>query len=398
MKKLGHILRACCFPFSMSFARVVCVLAFLLLTWPAHAQLPVDTLLTIGDDESAGAEYLFGMPSRLVRAPDGRLFVSDQQLQHIRVYDADGVFVRKLGQRGEGPGEFERPRVLLISKTGELLVRDDRHHRVTIFDAATFELIDTLPFGFFQQTPAELVAGDWGGNLQLLEAPGGTYVMLSIGSATHEDSEKGSEKLFTHLSRDLSAVVDQFGDYGLLPLSDNFIRRLAASTHPGHALRTSAGDIWYAPMAYTGDLLKFDFDGYSWLEPQHVKGMAISGDVVETVDPADADHQRHMTTMSTRGPTLAGRFLRNTAGLVEAPDGHVLHFAYHIGDDDRGDLTMERFTSSGVLVGVYAIAADLPALAVPVIEVHDIDEDGNLYTIDRTGDAPVIRVLSVEWP
>lgn len=370
----------------------------LVVSQAAYAQLTVDTLFTIGDDESAQAEYLFGTPDGLVRAPNGYLFVSDQQIQHIRVYDAGGGFVRKLGQRGEGPGEFERPRVLLVSESGELLVRDDRHHRVTMFDITTFELIDTLPFGFFQQTPAELVAGDWGGNLQLLEAPDATYVMLSIGSATHEEGEKGSEKLFTHVSRDLSAVIDQFGDYSLLPLSDGFIRRLAATTYPGHALRTSAGHIWYAPMAYTGDLLKFDFDGDIWLEPQGVKGMAISGDVVETVDPADADHQRHMTSMSTRGPTLAGRFLRSTAGLVEAPDGHVLHFAYHIGDDDRGDLTMERFTSDGLLVGVYSIAADLPALAVPAIEVHDIDEDGTLYTIDRTGDAPVIRVLSVEWP
>jgi len=373
------------------------LLLSLALSQTAHAQLAVDTLLTIGDDEAAEAEYLFGKPHGLVRAPNGHLFLSDQQLQHVRVYDAEGTFVRKLGQRGEGPGEFERPRVLLVSENGELLVRDDRHHRVTVFDTTTFELIDMLPFGYFQQTPAELRAGDWGGNLQLLEAPDATHVMLSIGSATHEDSEKGSEKLFTHLSRDLSAVVDQFGDYGLLPLSDDFIRRLAATTHPGHALRTSVGDIWYAPMAYPGGLLKFDLDGDSWLEPQHVKGMTISGDVVEMLDPEDADH-RHMTSISTRGPTLAGRFLRSTAGLVEAPDGHVLHFAYHIGDDDRGDLTMERFSSDGLLVGVYSVAGDLPALSVPAIEVHDIDEEGNLYTIDRTGDAPVIRVLSVEWP
>ena len=380
----------------MPIARFVCLSLAMLLIGPAQAQLPVDTLLTIGDDESAEAEYLFGTPDGLVRGPNGYLFVSDQQLQHIRVYDAEGGFVRKLGQRGEGPGEFERPRVLLVSEAGELMVHDGRHSRVTIFDTASHDLVDTLPFGYFQQTPAELVAGDWGGNLQLMEAPDGTFLMLTIGTDGHPAPARGSKKLFIRLTRDLSEVIEQFGPYELVDIPGRFVRRLVG-TNPGKALLTSSGNVWYAPTAYAGDLLKFDFDGDIWLEPQAVKGMDISEDVVETVDPEDADH-RHMISMSTRGPTLAGRFLRSTAGLVEAPDRHVLHFAYHIGDDDRGDLTMERFSSDGLLVGVYSVAGNLPALSVPAIEVHDIDEEGNLYTIDRTGDAPVIRVLSVEWP
>ena len=89
--------------------------------------------------------------------------------------------------------------------------------------------------------------------------------------------------------------------------------------------------------------------------------------------------------------------MRSSAGLVQAPDGSILHFAYHIGEDDRGTVTVERFSPERIVVSVQTLLGNLPALGKPAIEVRDIDEDGNLYTIDRTGDAPVIRVLSVEW-
>jgi len=380
----------------MLFRSLLLLSLWLLISAPVHAQLSVDTLLTIGDDESAEAEYLFGTPDRLVRAPTGLLFVSDQQLQHIRVYDAQGAFVRKLGQRGEGPGEFERPTVLLVSENRKLLVRDERHHRVTIFDANSLELVDTLPFGYFHGVPTELAAGDWGGNMRLLEAPDGTFVMLTIGSDGHPESEGGREKLFIRVARDFSEVVEQFGAYDLVPIPGEFVRRVV-STNPGNALCTTSGNIWYAPAAYEGELLRFEFENDTWSAAQAVTGMSTSGPVYETVDPDEADHQ-HIVSVSTRGPRLAGRLLRTTAGLVEAPDGDVLHFSYHIRNDNRAALLVERFTPEGLLVGVYSMAEHLPPSGRPGVEVHAVDEDGHLYTIDRTGDAPVIRVLSVGWP
>ena len=36
----------------------------------------------------------------------GRLWIGDSQGKDVRVFDADGQFVRAVGQPGEGPGEF----------------------------------------------------------------------------------------------------------------------------------------------------------------------------------------------------------------------------------------------------------------------------------------------------
>ena len=36
----------------------------------------------------------------------GRIFVLDDQAQEVRIFDPDGTFVRTVGKKGEGPGEF----------------------------------------------------------------------------------------------------------------------------------------------------------------------------------------------------------------------------------------------------------------------------------------------------
>ncbi|NBB99255.1 MAG: hypothetical protein GVY15_00105, partial [Bacteroidetes bacterium] len=99
-------------------------------------------------------------------------------------------------------------------------------------------------------------------------------------------------------------------------------------------------------------------------------------------------------TISTK---VSGRLRRSSAGLHRHPDGSILHFAYHVAAEE-GFLTVERFSSNGNLAGVYQLFSDLPASTNPQIQVEAIDEEGNLYTIDRTGEAPVIRVLSVSLP
>ncbi|MEE2899930.1 MAG: 6-bladed beta-propeller [Gemmatimonadota bacterium] len=49
--------------------------------------------------------------------------MSDALAQELRVYDAAGTYVRTIGQRGEGPGEFaSAPAIVgLAGDTGELL-------------------------------------------------------------------------------------------------------------------------------------------------------------------------------------------------------------------------------------------------------------------------------------
>ncbi|MEJ2722397.1 MAG: hypothetical protein P8181_14855, partial [bacterium] len=60
-----------------------------------------------GGDEAS--DVLFGTVVEILLDDDGNTYMLDQQLSEIKLYDAEGRFLRTLGRSGEGPGEFNRP-------------------------------------------------------------------------------------------------------------------------------------------------------------------------------------------------------------------------------------------------------------------------------------------------
>lgn len=59
------------------------------------------------------------------------LYVADTQAHQIKVFDMTGRKVRTIGKRGDGPGEFNFPTFLALSK-GKLLVSDTMNARIQI--------------------------------------------------------------------------------------------------------------------------------------------------------------------------------------------------------------------------------------------------------------------------
>ena len=89
--------------------------------------------LRIGSAMSDGPD-LFGN----IRAFDvdgwGRMFILDGQAQEIRLFESEGAFVRKMGRRGEGPGEFVNAASVDLSPEGEICVVALVEASVSIFD------------------------------------------------------------------------------------------------------------------------------------------------------------------------------------------------------------------------------------------------------------------------
>lgn len=81
-------------------------------------------VLTIGDDEGLGGEYLFGSVASVALDSAGRIYVADRTDSSLRVYSRDGGYLRAIGREGEGPGEFQVPLDLVFSANGDLWVRD----------------------------------------------------------------------------------------------------------------------------------------------------------------------------------------------------------------------------------------------------------------------------------
>ncbi len=103
---------------------------------PRYADRTVSFLLdlTIGGDDVSSEGALYQLGSFTVDS-SGFIYISDREDMTIKVFDPDGVFVRTIGQRGEGPGEFQSIGRMGFLPDGRLLVLDSRARRTNIFSS-----------------------------------------------------------------------------------------------------------------------------------------------------------------------------------------------------------------------------------------------------------------------
>lgn len=72
-------------------------------------------------------------PVMITPLVNGNVVVSDQKFGQLFIFDENGNFIRKIGRKGQGPGEFSNP--YCLSATPEcLFVADTNNMRLQIFD------------------------------------------------------------------------------------------------------------------------------------------------------------------------------------------------------------------------------------------------------------------------
>jgi hypothetical protein len=89
--------------------------------------------LTFGGDES-NEEAMLYQPSDLLVDESGNIYVSDYRDAVIKVYGPDGGYIRTIGHKGEGPGEFQSLMDMQFLNDGRMLVFDLRARRSSLFD------------------------------------------------------------------------------------------------------------------------------------------------------------------------------------------------------------------------------------------------------------------------
>lgn len=67
-------------------------------------------------------------------ATTDRLFVVDTWSHHIKVFNDDGTLHQVLGRRGKEPGQFNYPTYIWLQEDGRLLITDSLNFRVQILD------------------------------------------------------------------------------------------------------------------------------------------------------------------------------------------------------------------------------------------------------------------------
>lgn len=88
--------------------------------------------LSLGGPEAQG-EYAFGEVRTFAVDDAGTFYVLDGKLDHVKVFDAAGRYVRTIGRKGQGPGELDRPRMLSINRAGGELAVLELSRRMSFF-------------------------------------------------------------------------------------------------------------------------------------------------------------------------------------------------------------------------------------------------------------------------
>ena len=97
----------------------------------APTKLVFEEVYTVGGGDSPDASFVSA--SALDVLPDGTVYVVDTKDSRVKVFDAEGRFLRVFGRQGQGPGEMNQPTGILVTPDKEILVEDILNRRLAIF-------------------------------------------------------------------------------------------------------------------------------------------------------------------------------------------------------------------------------------------------------------------------
>jgi hypothetical protein len=128
----------------------------------------LEPVVRIGEDES-GLELFRVSAARFL--PSGTLAIANAGVPELLLVDLDGHLLERIGDRGEGPGQFGTITSLHIEGDGSVVTFDDRQARLTRFDASgevletrrmsePSSIADLIPLSASQTGPVLAVYGD----------------------------------------------------------------------------------------------------------------------------------------------------------------------------------------------------------------------------------------------
>ena len=102
--------------------------------WGNKQKLKLDFVYKIGGLDEDDDKYQLFMAVESMLDKEGNLYVMDSGTFRIQVYDPEGKYLRTIGKKGQGPGEFQNLFSMDMDKNGVLYIIDGISDRINQFD------------------------------------------------------------------------------------------------------------------------------------------------------------------------------------------------------------------------------------------------------------------------
>jgi hypothetical protein len=118
-------------------------------------------VITLGEEGGPEEEILF-FPYDIRVGPQGNIYVFDAEDYTIKVYDDKSNWIRNIGRRGQGPGEYMNMTDFDISLDGRIFICDIRQRRISILNSD-----GTFNSSFIMKGPCNRLELDEAGQLYI---------------------------------------------------------------------------------------------------------------------------------------------------------------------------------------------------------------------------------------
>jgi len=276
----------------------------------------------------------------------GHIYVLDNGLARVQVYDKAGRHLQTVGRRGEGPGEFYFPTAIALDDVGRLYVADQS--RITVFDKKG-EYVDDMrheiPDAFVQSIRVDTAFG--------------IYL-----SCFHFFSQQIIHKFSLTLDLDQSSLVASFCDS--YAAGKNVDVRLEQSLAGGTIDIDDTGVIYYSQMI-----------------PYEIRKFAPSGDLLMVIYRENDFVREPVVTKRKNGGMTIGPFT-GSYGIIVLPEKKFMNLAKAQPLPNKPmENVIDLFDRSGKLLITQSVKED--------IDIHCVDDLGRLYVVAKDPYQRIVR-------
>jgi DNA-binding beta-propeller fold protein YncE len=169
-----------------------------------------------GEWHPGGHLRLFHEPNEAVVGPSGDIYVLEghgKAESRVVKFDRDGNFIKTLGGKGKGPGEFDLPHSLVFDKQGLLYIADRNNARIQVFDADGAYVRESshpgTPCGLFMGADQHIwLAHGHTGQIMKLDLDGKVVGMIAGGGPGKTTGKYGEAHYIAISPRDEIFVAD----------------------------------------------------------------------------------------------------------------------------------------------------------------------------------------------